>query len=303
MTTSNRTSKPNQNQKRRQGAAQKSQHRQKTTIRLLDHFTWKAGLVAVCAVLLLSVGLTYVFKPYTFRKAYRMIEKSIYKNPSTSDVVLPNNEMVGIDVSYYQENIDWENVSFHLHPITNTLTKDASSTKRKVDFVIAKATEGITITDPKYAQNRKGSKEQDILFGAYHFFSVTSDAKQQALHFIKEAKLEKGDLVPVLDVEYQGRLSSSELRKRVLVWLKTVTAHYGRKPIIYTYAKFHDEIFDTDEFADYNFWMAHYGVDKPEHDCKFWQFTEEGVVVGIKGYVDIDIFFGDKVEIQEMLLK
>ncbi len=302
MITSNKTTKGNQNQTRRQVAAQKSHRRQKT-IRVLDHFSWKVVLVAVCTVFLLFVGLTYVFKPYTFRKAYRIAEKVLYKNPSTSDVVLPNREVVGIDISYYQEDIDWKNVSFLLHPITNTLTKDTSAKKRKVDFVIAKATEGITIKDPKFAQNRKGAKEQGILFGAYHFFSVTSDAKAQAQHFIKEAKLQKGDLVPVLDVEYQGRLSSSELRRRVLVWLKTVTEHYGIRPIIYTYAKFHDEIFDTEEFAGYSFWMAHYGVDKPEQDCKFWQFTEEGVVGGIKGYVDIDVFLGDMEEMQDLILK
>ncbi len=302
MTTLNKTIKDTKNQRHRQVIAQKSQRRSKK-IRLLDHFSWKVGLVAVCAVFLLSVGLTYIFKPYTFRRAYRAIEKVFCKNPSTSDVVLPSNEIVGIDVSYYQEDIDWKNVSFLLHPITNTLTKDVTANKRKVDFVIAKATEGITIKDPKYARNRKGAKEQGILFGAYHFFSVRTDAKEQALHFIKEAKLQKGDLVPVLDVEYQGQLSSSELRKRVLVWLKTVTEHYGKRPIIYTYARFHDEIFDTEEFAGYNFWMAHYGVDKPEHDCRFWQFTEEGVVGGIKGYVDIDVFFGDTLEIQDLLLK
>ena len=158
--------------------------------------------------------------------------------------------------------------------------------------VVAKATEGVTIRDPKYMRNKEGAEKRGILFGAYHFFSENSDPIAQAENFLKTAQLKNGNLVPVLDVEVRDRFSRGELRENVLKWLQHVENHLGKKPMIYTYAKFHDEVFCTEEFEDYHFWIAHYGVDKPINDCVFWQFTEEGVVYGIKGYVDIDVYLG-----------
>lgn len=253
--------------------------------------------------LLIGIGIIKLVKPSFFRSAIRHIERVINKNPQNSNVVFPENEIVGIDVSTYQENIDWDNITFKVNKLTKTLTKEKEGENRKIEFIVAKATEGITIKDPKYQQNKKGAEDNGYLFGAYHFFSVTSDAKQQAKHFIKTANLKKGNLIPVLDVEYQGRLTKKELRNRVLIWLKEVEKHYGCKPIIYTYANFHDDIFDTPEFNGYYFWLAHYGVSQPGIDCKFWQFTEEGVVYGIKGYVDIDIFQGSRRELNKLRLQ
>ncbi|MCQ2209979.1 MAG: hypothetical protein MJZ34_06780 [Paludibacteraceae bacterium] len=260
-------------------------------------------IISLLVVLFLGILVTYMFKPQFFRSISRRIERVINKNPQNSDVIFPENEIIGIDVSLYQEDIDWSKAVFKVNSFTKTLTKDSCADSHAINFVFAKATEGITITDSKYQKNKKGAESRNIPFGAYHFFSVTSDPAQQATHFIKTANLKAGNFLPVLDVEYQGRLSKKELRRRVLIWLKAVEKHYGRKPIIYTYANFHDEIFDTKEFSDYYFWMAHYGVSQPRHDCKFWQFTEEGVVYGITGYVDIDIFLGNKKEFNNLKLK
>ena len=257
----------------------------------------------VFAVLATSIAILFLLKPQYFKSAARKINRILVENPQNSDIIFPENDIVGIDISTYQGDIDWQKISFRINSETKTLTKDESHPSRDIDFVFAKATEGITIKDPKYDANRKSAKGKNILFGAYHFFSVTSDAKQQAQHFIQTAKLQKGDLTPVLDVEYQGSLSKNEIRRRVLIWLTEVKKHFGVNPIIYTYANFHDEIFDTKEFEGYYFWLAHYGVSHPRRDCKFWQFTEDGVVYGIKGYVDIDIFLGSRHELDKFKLR
>lgn len=254
--------------------------------------SWKALGIASLALSIFLVGMVYLFEPYVFRYAYRKIEKFIFRNPQNSSITFPNEKYVGIDISYYQEDIEWDSLCFRVHPLTKTLTKTIDAPSRKVDFVFAKATEGVTIQDSKYARNKAGAEKRGILFGAYHFFSENSDPIAQAENYIKTAGLKKGNLVPVLDVEVRNRFSRNDLRKNVLLWLRHVENHFGKKPLIYTYAKFHDEIFCTDEFADYHFWIAHYGVDEPLNDCVFWQFTEDGVVYGIKGYVDIDVYFG-----------
>lgn len=256
------------------------------------NFSWKAFFVGLSAVMLFAVGMVYLFEPYAFRYAYRRIEKMIVRNPQNSSISFPKEKIVGIDISYYQEDIEWDSVCFRVHPLTKTLTKSPDAPIRNIDFVVAKATEGVTIRDPKYMRNKEGAERRGILFGAYHFFSENSDPIAQAENFLKTAQLKNGNLVPVLDVEVRDRFSRGELRENVLKWLQHVENHLGKKPMIYTYAKFHDEVFCTEEFEDYHFWIAHYGVDKPINDCVFWQFTEEGVVYGIKGYVDIDVYLG-----------
>ena len=260
-------------------------------------------IIGLCSTLLMIIVIIGMIKPQSFRTAYHKIERAIFKNPQNSSVTFPENEIVGIDISTYQNNINWDSVTFKINPETKRLTKDPNGENRKVEFVLAKATEGITIKDPKYLQNKKGAEENGYLFGAYHYFSVTSDAKQQALHYIETSDLKEGNLIPVLDVEYQGKLSKEELRKRVLIWLHTVENKYNCKPIIYTYVNFQDNIFDTEEFKNYYFWLAHYGVNQPKNECKFWQFTEEGVVYGITGYVDIDIFQGSRRELNKLKLQ
>src|SRR5262249_19644402 len=58
----------------------------------------------------------------------------------------------GIDVSYWQGDIDWEKV------------RDAG-----VSFTYIKATEGGDRIDPKFLENWEGAKRAGIARGAYHF--------------------------------------------------------------------------------------------------------------------------------------
>ena len=64
-------------------------------------------IFSILAVLLLGTLIIYVFKPQLFRTACRRIERIVIKNPQYSDVVFPENGIVGIDVSLYQEDIDY----------------------------------------------------------------------------------------------------------------------------------------------------------------------------------------------------
>ena len=258
-------------------------------------------LLTVGILLFLLFASFALLMPNKVQRFYTRILRHLNSNPQSTYVLLPEQEVIGIDVSSYQKGIDWDKLEFH-YDNKKKLTKDTEANKRPVDFIIAKATEGVTIQDKQYAVNKAGAKEKKIPFGAYHYFSVTSDANQQANNFIRTAKLQAGDIVPILDVEYQGKLTTKELRTRVLTWLKTVEKKYGRKPIIYTYANFYEDVFMTKEFSDYHFWLAHYKVSKPQNECSFWQFTEDGVVCGIDGYVDIDVFFGKKTELTKYKL-
>ena len=206
-------------------------------------------------------------------------------------------EVRGIDVSRYQENIDWERL------------RNANVQGNPLRFVFIKATEGTDIIDPCFNENFYQAKQNDIVRGAYHFFSPTSDARRQARFFLRQVHLEAGDLPPVLDVEQRGNLSKQQLQKAVKQWLDIVEQHYGVKPIIYTGYNFKEEYLNDTIFNAYPYWIAHYYVDKLKYKGQwtFWQYTDAGHIDGIgradRDYVDCNIFNGDLRQLMRLTIQ
>ncbi|MCT7951899.1 peptidoglycan-binding protein [Ancylothrix sp. C2] len=185
----------------------------------------------------------------------------------------------GIDVSDFQENVNWRAVA-----------------DDGISFAFAKATEGTTFVADSFARNWSGMKSVKILRGAYHFFRPQSDPEAQAKHFLKIVKFEPGDLPAVLDIESSGGVSGSAIAERMTVWLNIVEKATKRKPIIYTYPGFWERIGNIQKFTDYPLWIAHYTND-PEpwvtggwDVWTMWQFTDSGRVKGVSGPVDINRF-------------
>ena len=77
-------------------------------------------------------------------------------------------------------------------------------------FIMIKATEGASRVDQNFKDNFHQAREYGFTRGAYHFYSVYSPADKQAQFFIKNVKLENGDLPPVLDVEHKPKNQTDE---------------------------------------------------------------------------------------------
>jgi lysozyme len=198
----------------------------------------------------------------------------------------------GIDVSRYQEVIDWESV------------KAMNVEGIKMGFCFIKATEGLESEDRLFKRNWAKAKEAGLARGAYHFFIPSRSGKAQAEHFIKTVELEPGDMPPVLDVEQTNGLPSKKVRERAKEWLVTVENYYGVKPIIYANVDFYQQIL-KDEFDDYPLWVAHYlQKEKPRiyRPWHFWQYSEQGHVNGIFCRVDFNAFCGDSTEFKNLLI-
>lgn len=173
-------------------------------------------------------------------------------------------EFWGIDLSHHQKVIDWQ-----------TLVK-----KNKPDFIILKTSEGSGIVDVKYPEYSKKSREHKILTGAYHFMSYYSDGTLQAKNFIKNAKLQKGDLYPILDCEYRRHMKpKSWIVKEIKRFCADVKKVYGVNPIIYTDMRFYNTYLKND-FKNYNFWICSLKKE-PQIDYVFWQYSFTGYVHGI----------------------
>jgi lysozyme len=217
-----------------------------------------------------------------------------YIKYSAFGIDIPSNYSIhGIDVSRYQQVIDWDNV------------KQMQVENVKIDFAFIKATEGVNNVDPYFHRNWKKAKDAAMARGAYHFFIATRSGKTQAENFIKKVQLEPGDLPPVLDVEERYGVAPQKLRQRVLEFLATVEEYYKVKPILYTNVDFY-QYYLKDQFDGYPLWVAHYlQKDRPRiyRDWEFWQHNESGRVNGIAAFVDFNVFNGDSTAFSNLLVK
>ena len=255
-------------------------------IRFLQRVPGKAWWVGGVLVAVAYIWFFYYFfvGPYGFRW------RALY-----GDINYPEGyEIHGIDISHHQGTIQWD-----------TLTERALIDDHPIRFIVMKATEGATIVDENFYKNFRKAKDHGFIRGAYHFWSVKSGATAQARYFIRNVKLQSGDLPPVLDVEHKTpNLTDEQFRDSVQRWLDIVEHHYGVKPIIYTYYKFKTQYLGTPQFDSYPYWIAHYYVDKVEYEgaWHFWQHTDAGRLPGIKGFVDLNIYKGSYRELQELCI-
>lgn len=199
----------------------------------------------------------------------------------------------GIDVSRYQYTIAWEEV------------KAMKVKDLQLGFAFIKATEGIGNTDGQFRRNWKKAKDAGMVRGAYHFFIASKDGKMQAENFIDKADLETGDLPPVLDVEQLNGTSSFVLKKEIKKWLETAENYYKVKPIIYTNVDFYNRYLGA-EFDKYPLWVAHYYQPRQPRINRgwlFWQHSDQGRVNGITAKVDFNLFNGDSLEFNNLLIK
>jgi len=190
----------------------------------------------------------------------------------------------GIDVSSWQETIDWQQV------------RDDG-----IDFAIIRVAYGKNLIDEYFDANWQGAADVGIVRGAYQFFRMKHDPVVQAQVLLDAmGPLEPGDLPPVIDVESdpydEATYSSAEWAISIGLWIDTVENALGVKPIIYTAPYFWMSI-GTDEFADYPLWIAHWGTNCPMipddwDSWTFWQTSDSGSVAGISGPVDLDHFNG-----------
>ncbi len=255
-------------------------------VRLLQHMPGWAWWIGGGLV---SAAYIYFFY-YFFISPFGFRFRALY-----GDISYPEGyEIHGIDISHHQGEIDWQ-----------TLKDEGMIDKFPVRFIMIKATEGATKIDENFIDNFYQAREYGFTRGAYHFYSVHSPAKAQAEFFIKNVKLESGDLPPVLDVEHKPKnQTDEEFKQSVQLWLNMVEFHYGVKPIIYTYYKFKMKYLNDSVFDAYPYWIAHYYVEKVEYKgaWKFWQHTDVGKLPGIKGNVDFNIYNGSFYDLRKMTI-
>lgn len=215
--------------------------------------------------------------------------------------VLQRKEFLGIDVSYYNQTINWNKIK-----------------ASRYAFAIAKASEGQNYKDPLFGTNYSEMVRLDIMRSAYHFYRFFTDPIAQADNFLSCGFdfSQKNTLPPVIDIEWQDNNGSTNQTiinnrvtyiKNIRKWLEKVEAATGRVPMIYTQKSFWDGIVGApSEFDRYPLWVVDYSrnavpaMPSGWPNWVMWQFSSTGAVDGITGMVDLNRFKGTQQALRKL---
>ncbi len=194
---------------------------------------------------------------------------------------------MGLDVSHYQGNIDWNRVA-----------------QAGYKFAFVKATQGTSYVDPKFSTNIQNGAAAGLMMGAYHFAEpYRHSAKAEADHFasIIQPYLSQMQLPPALDIE--GKASSigwSALSTWINNFMNELQSKVGITPVIYidvNYARHLDS-----SVTQWPLWIADWTYDPNAtprtgkwSSWEYWQYSDKGSVPGISGSnIDLDKANGGK---------
>lgn len=205
----------------------------------------------------------------------------------------------GIDVSRWQKGIDWKAVAAD-----------------GVQFAFLKATDGANGVDPEYQNHRKAAKAAGLLVGGYHYFRFEQDIPQQAVNFMRTLGDIRGELPPVVDVEWdrysshysEGHTMDDEAADRVAVFISILAHSMRGLPIIYTNYYFWNMGKRDSSFENSPLWVPNYKaktiaevkIPQPWKRAAFWQYSESIKKYGVDA-VDGDWFLGSMAELKAMV--
>ena len=196
--------------------------------------------------------------------------------------------ITAIDVSAYQEDIDWQKVA------------DSG-----VEMAMIRAAfrgwgqAGVIKVDEYVHKNLQGADEVGLTVGVYFFSQATSIEEVDEeidilLDIIKDHNITG---YVVFDWEYvseEARTANMDART-----LTDCSLHFckrveeaGYVPMVYFNTYQGINLLELEELKAYDFWLARY-TDRMNfpYRVRMWQYTDSGEVPGIKGKVDINVFF------------
>lgn len=192
----------------------------------------------------------------------------------------------GIDVSSYQQEINWEEA------------------KRYIDFAIIRCGFGNNIVsqdDPYFKRNAEECTRLNIPFGTYLYSYATNlnMAQSEVDHTLRLIKNEKLEYPVFLDVEDRSQLI---LPKETLV---DIVKYYCEKIEeagyyvgIYASLSTFNGILNSEKLDPYDKWVAEWGKDfNYKGNSGMWQYTDDARVPGVPTRVDGDRAFYNYPEI------
>ena len=195
--------------------------------------------------------------------------------------------VLGIDVSFWQGNIDWQQV------------KQAG-----VEFAMIRAgwrgsEQGLLSVDDYAQANYAGATNAGLQVGVYFFSQAISveEAEEEARYLLDIIKNWNVEMPVVFDWEYvsadsrTGNIDARTLTDCTKAFCEVIK-DAGYTPMVYFSANQSFDGIYLEELTDYQFWLAQYNtVLNYPYKIEMWQYTDAGSVPGISGNVDINLYF------------
>lgn len=190
----------------------------------------------------------------------------------------------GIDVSRWQEDIDWECV------------KEAG-----IEFVMLKIGGNSQKIDPKYKENIKAANEVGIPVGVYYYSKAqnTEDAIRDAQFVIENMEGYTISYPVAIDIEdeCQKNLNRETLGAIAKAFCDEIRKA-GYMPMIYCNEDWYKNRIDMSMLENVEKWVARYNYFyDTEIERGIWQSSSEGRIPGIQGAVDINFGYKDYTEL------
>lgn len=201
--------------------------------------------------------------------------------------------LLGIDVSSYQETIDWAQVK-----------------ESGIEFVMIRAgyrgaTRGALREDTNFQTNYNGAKEAGLKVGVYFFSQAITEAEaeEEAGYVLQLLQGKELDYPVVFDWEIAEVLDNGvDISRTKSVTGDEVTAFAqafckkidkaGFNAAVYFNRNLAYEYYDLEEIDQFDFWLAEYRpIPAFYYDFQIWQYSDNAQVRGIPTPVDINISF------------
>lgn len=190
-----------------------------------------------------------------------------------------NVELKGIDVSSWQDIIDWKRVK-----------------RAGVDFAIIRSSFYVK-KDKTFDYNIVEAQRAGVMVGVYHYCYATTvlEAREEARYFLSVIAPYELDFPVILDFEdpSQEHLGKSQLTAIAKAFLDELK-NAGYYPMLYANKHWLTTLLDMKRLSEYDLWLAEWHT-APTYSGNFgiWQYTSEGRVSGISGDVDLNICYRD----------
>ena len=193
---------------------------------------------------------------------------------------------LGIDVSFYQGDIDWQKVA-----------------EQGVEFAMIRcgyrgSSEGELFVDDKFEQNMQGAIDAGLDVGVYFFSQSTGaiEAAEEALFvldLIKDYEIRMPvafDWEPLEESRAQD-IDRDELTASALVFCEMIKdAGYTPCVYLYRYIAYYD--YDLSKLADFQLWIGAPGTALDfYYEAAIWQFSFTSRLEGIDADVDMNLQF------------
>lgn len=242
-------------------------------------------IVAICCmVVLLGMNLC----GYIEYDVLHQCKKKPIIHAATTISTTENIKSLGIDVSKYQKNIDWEKVK-----------------NDGIKFAILRCGIGQDIVsqdDAYYEKNVSGCVSQNIPYGVYiySYANTVEKAVGEANHVLRLVEGKNLSYPIYYDMEDKsilkdpdGNSNSKETIGKIAEAFVTTIENAGYKAAIYSGYSFANTNLTNKRFKTMDFWVARYNVYcRYSRPYQMWQFTSDGHVDGISGRVDMNYTIG-----------